>query len=181
MSNDFRSNKDVELNADTLLQSAEGKGALMMLPVLTLLFPVQEAIAKGGEYGILEGRLGSMMHPLTMGLLFVTSLYSANLGLKWRQLRTIGDDIKVASTALPVLSTGPVKLPVSETISSLKSKIQQLKSSAVASDPDSSTALASAQRDLELLNGASEAIALVEGLSSTRKDLQSQNLRDKVE
>ena len=56
-----------------------------------LLLPTQEAFAKGGEYGILEGRIGSMAHPIVMFALFATSIYSANLGLKYRQLRTIGD------------------------------------------------------------------------------------------
>ena len=57
----------------------------------SLLVPTQEAFAKGGEYGILEGRIGSMAHPITMFALFGTSIYSAYLGLKYRELRTIGD------------------------------------------------------------------------------------------
>ena len=56
-----------------------------------LLIPTQDAFAKGGEYGILEGRTGSMAHPITMFALFGTSIYSAYLGLKYRELRTIGD------------------------------------------------------------------------------------------
>lgn len=153
------------------------KGVMVLLPMATLILPVQEAMAKGGEYGLLEGRLGSMMHPVTMGLLFMTSVYSASLGLKWRQLRTIGEEIKEASSTLPIISTGQVKMPVSETVSVLKSKVQQLKT---ASDGESISALAVAQRDLELLNGANEAILKIEVLTATRKDLQSQNLRDKV-
>lgn len=49
--------------------------ASTLLPLATLLMPLQDVLAKGGEYGILEGRIGSMMHPLTMFALFATSLY----------------------------------------------------------------------------------------------------------
>lgn len=46
-----------------------------LLPFAALLVPFQEVMAKGGEYGILEGRIGSMLHPVTMLLLFATSLH----------------------------------------------------------------------------------------------------------
>ena len=68
-----------------------------------LLFPTQEAFAKGGEYGILEGRIGSMAHPITMFALFGTSIYSAYLGLKYRELRTIGD-VRFSFVYLPLMS-----------------------------------------------------------------------------
>lgn len=32
-----------------------------------LLIPAQEALAKGGEYGVLEGRTFAFIHPISMG------------------------------------------------------------------------------------------------------------------
>ena len=71
--------------------SSSSSVAAATAAVSALLVPTQEAFAKGGEYGILEGRTGSMAHPITMFALFGTSIYSAYLGLKYRELRTIGD------------------------------------------------------------------------------------------
>ena len=67
------------------------KPATMSAVFTALLVPTQEVWAKGGEYGLLEGRTASLMHPITMFALFGTSVYSASLGLKYRQLRTIGE------------------------------------------------------------------------------------------
>ena len=70
--------------------SSSSSVAAATAAVSALLVPTQEAFAKGGEC-ILEGRTGSMAHPITMFALFGTSIYSAYLGLKYRELRTIGD------------------------------------------------------------------------------------------
>ena len=34
-----------------------------------VLLPAQEAVAKGGEYGVLEGRTFAFIHPISMGKL----------------------------------------------------------------------------------------------------------------
>lgn len=56
------------------LKAAAGSSAF------NIIFPIQDAFAKGGEYGILEGRTASMLHPLTMLALFATSIYAGSLG-----------------------------------------------------------------------------------------------------
>ena len=66
-------------------------GAVAFASLVPLLFPLEGALAKDGEYGILEGRTASLMHPFFMLCLFLTSIYSASLGLKWRQLRELGE------------------------------------------------------------------------------------------
>lgn len=57
-----------------------------------LLWP-SAAVAAGPDWGLFEGRIGSLLHPLTMGSLFVFSLYTAFLGWQWRRQRTLGDEI----------------------------------------------------------------------------------------
>jgi hypothetical protein len=80
----------LETSTSSPISGSSAKAASIAVAA-ALLVPTQDAFAKGGEYGILEGRTGSMAHPITMFALFGTSIYSANLGLKYRELRTIGD------------------------------------------------------------------------------------------
>ena len=53
----------------------------------------QAAMAKGGEYGIWEGRIVSCAHPAMMVIVYAASAYAAFSGLQWRRLREIGDQI----------------------------------------------------------------------------------------
>ena len=140
-----------------------------------LLMPCSEAFAKDGAYGIFEGRTASMLHPVTMFALFATSLYSASLGLKWRQLRYIGEEIKTKSSELPNLSSGKAKFPISEQVSSIQTQLSSLKTSAQVD----SNAVSLLEKDLSLLNNAKELDSTITELSKTRKDLQGANLRDK--
>lgn len=49
-----------------------------------LLLDVQTALAQKGEYGIVEGRIASLTHPVLMGFLFGASVYTGWLGFQWR-------------------------------------------------------------------------------------------------
>ena len=49
-----------------------------------ILLDVQSALAQNGELGIVEGRIASLTHPVLMGFLFSSSLYTAWLGFQWR-------------------------------------------------------------------------------------------------
>ena len=51
------------------------------------------AMAKGGEYGIAEGRIISLAHPTVMALMYAASAFAAFTGLQWRQLRELGGTI----------------------------------------------------------------------------------------
>ncbi|KAL3923661.1 MAG: hypothetical protein SGPRY_004151, partial [Prymnesium sp.] len=50
-------------------------------------------MAKGGQYGIFEGRIASMAHPAVMALMYAASAYATFSGLQWRRLREIGTQI----------------------------------------------------------------------------------------
>ena len=66
-----------DVDAATLLLGSAG----LLTP---LLLDVENAFAQKGEYGIVEGRIASMTHPILMGFLFGASLYTAWLGFQWR-------------------------------------------------------------------------------------------------
>jgi hypothetical protein len=61
------------------------------------------ALADSPDWGIFEGRIGSLLHPVTMISLLALSVSTALLGFDWRRQRTIGDDISVLKKSLPAL------------------------------------------------------------------------------
>ena len=52
----------------------------------SLLLPVGDAFAKGGEFGVIEGRSVALLHPLGMAILFGTTVYAGYLGFQWRRV-----------------------------------------------------------------------------------------------
>lgn len=63
------------------------------------------ASADSPDWGLFEGRTGSILHPITMGGLFGLSLYTAYLGFQWRRQRTLGDDISSLKKQMPNLGS----------------------------------------------------------------------------
>lgn len=137
-----------------------------------LLLPVQEAVAGGSEYGIFAGRTASLLHPVTMLLLFGTSVYSGYLGLQWRRLRGLSTEIADLQKQAPRLSTGLATFPLSDSMQ----KVNDMMRTGGEAD---ATLMQTLQRDLALLRGASELDAKIEELKATRKQLQGADLKEK--
>lgn len=150
------------------LSSFELPSSALLISLSTLLIPYQEAMAN--EYGIFAGRTASMLHPVTMLMLFLTSVYSGYLGLQWRRLRGISDEIKDYQKQLPVLSSGQATYPLSDKIKSINEQIQ--------STTDSSL-LSTLNNDLSKLKNALDIDTKIGELQATRKQLQSADLKDK--
>ena len=74
------------MNAKALAQVSA-----LMLP---LFLNAGEAVAKGGEYGVLEGRTFAFVHPITMGALFLATGWTGYLGWQWRTIRTLAGEIR---------------------------------------------------------------------------------------
>ncbi|KAK3155879.1 hypothetical protein QOZ80_2AG0099800 [Eleusine coracana subsp. coracana] len=74
-----------------LLSAAVPPAAAATAAVLVALPP--DALAVGGEFGILEGRSVALLHPLVMGGLFAYTLWAGYLGWQWRRVRTVQDEI----------------------------------------------------------------------------------------
>lgn len=108
----------------------------------------EAALAKGGEYGIFEGRIVSLAHPTIMAVCYAATAWAAFTGFQWRRLREIGDEInelkaqlKGPKAKLDALAEGEINPSLSAQVSALQSQIDEL--------------------------------------SATRKDLASNNLREK--
>jgi hypothetical protein len=84
-----------------------------------VVFEVQDAYAAGGEYGILEGRIFSLIHPVVMATLFAATGYAGYLGWQWRRVRTIQDEINELKKQVPVTVEGQAPSPVEGQIKEL--------------------------------------------------------------
>lgn len=105
------------------------KSVSLPLSAITLPFFLdsKDALAAGGEFGILEGRSFALIHPIVMGALFAYTLYAGYLGWQWRRVRTIQNEInelKKEVKPVPVTPDGTSSQPL--TPSPIESKIQQL-------------------------------------------------------
>jgi len=131
------------------------KPAMVSLLALAALAP--EAHAAGPDWGIFEGRTGSLLHPVIMGSTFLFSVSTAVKGFQYRRQRTLGDDISVMKKTLPNLGGA----------STLKDAIAQAEGGEA---PD--TALASKLKAALPIQGE------IDALVAERKDLSSKGLRD---
>merc|ERR1711966_567257 len=91
------------------LREASGAARVMQaLPSAAVLsqivLPVPHAAAANGELGLLEGKGFALIHPLIMAGLYLTTILTGYQGLKWRELRTMGDDMKPLQAQVSGLS-----------------------------------------------------------------------------
>ena len=170
--------KDLVVGGKGEVLNFEDLGSQLMNPAvlgtMALLFlPVEGAQAN--QYGILAGKTASLIHPTVMAALFGTSLYSGYLGLQWRRLRGLSEEIKDLQKQGPILSTGPAKFPIADSITDLNTKIASMSTE---TDGD---AIAVLKKDIDALNGASSIDSQITDLQTLRKKLQGAKLKDKHE
>ncbi|KAL3613505.1 hypothetical protein CASFOL_042650 [Castilleja foliolosa] len=106
------------------------KSASLPLTALTLPFFLdpEDAVAVGGQLGILEGRSFALIHPIVMSGLFSYTLYAGYLGWQWRRVRTIQEEINELKKQVQPVAVTPDGNPSAEPPkpSPLQPKIQQL-------------------------------------------------------
>ncbi|XP_028779796.1 uncharacterized protein LOC114736190 isoform X2 [Neltuma alba] len=114
--------KLLDQNIDTL------KSASLSLSAITLPFLIhpKDAIAVGGEFGILEGRTFALIHPIVMGTFFFYTLWAGYLGWQWRRVRTIQNEINELKKQVKPAPVTPDGEPVEAPPSPVELKIQQL-------------------------------------------------------
>jgi len=132
---------------------AEINPSLVVLGLAALAaFPPEAAMAKGGEYGIFEGRIVSLAHPTVMATMYAASAWAGFTGLQWRRLREIGSEITELKAELKPLTA----------------KIE-----AHAANPEEAAPPAA------LTSQAAALTSQIDELTATRKALAGDNLRDK--
>mmetsp|Transcript_10468 Transcript_10468/g.15981 ORF Transcript_10468/g.15981 Transcript_10468/m.15981 type:complete len:372 (+) Transcript_10468:1023-2138(+) len=68
---------------------------------LLLFMPHDAAFAAGPDWGLFEGKTGSLLHPVSMASLFFYTLYTGYLGLQWRRQRTMTTEINALKKQIP--------------------------------------------------------------------------------
>lgn len=86
----------------------------------------QDALAVGGEFGILEGRTFALIHPIVMASLFFFTLWTGYLGWQWRRVRTIQNEITELKKQVKPAPVTPEGTPVQVAPSPVELQIQQL-------------------------------------------------------
>ncbi|CAN1175527.1 hypothetical protein LINPERHAP2_LOCUS31988 [Linum perenne] len=110
----------------TQLSSASLPLAAAALP---FFLETQDAMAAGGELGILEGRSLALVHPIVMGGFFFYTLYAGYLGWQWRRVRTIQNEITELKKQLKPAAVAPDGTPMESSdagSSPVEAKIRQL-------------------------------------------------------
>merc|ERR1719343_17460 len=78
--------------ADADLKQFNPTSLTLYLAMLAALQP-EDALAKGGEFGIWEGRIVSLAHPTIMAIMYGASAYAGFTGWQWRRLRELATEI----------------------------------------------------------------------------------------
>lgn len=116
------------------------------------------ANAAGPDWGIFEGKTGSLLHPAMMFGMLILSASTALLGFDWRRQRTIGGEISDLKKTLPKLNGA-------------SSVEEALKACQAAEEVDSS--------QLALLKSALPIDAQIQELQTERKTLTAKGPKDK--
>merc|ERR1711966_252578 len=99
----MRSSSEKKSSFTSLSSEDVGRTALLAtIASSPIVLSAQDAFAKGGEFGLLEGRTAALVHPFFLGIMYATSLYAGYLGLQWRKVRTVGEEIQELKKASPV-------------------------------------------------------------------------------
>ena len=91
------------LNLSDESSTRSASAAAIAATATALLSSPLAANAAGPDWGIFEGRTGSLLHPIAMFGMAAMSASTALLGFQWRRQRTLGDEISALKKTLPDL------------------------------------------------------------------------------
>jgi len=152
--------------------SLQNEKALVGIPagIAAALAAPSLAIAKGGEFGALEGGIPALLHPIAMVSLYLTTLYTGYLGWQHRRTRTIAEEISALKATAPVLVSGAkLSSPVGALIDDLKKDLGT-------ADESKKSLL---EKDIAALQAYAVTEQQVVSLSNERKELIKQDFRDR--
>lgn len=92
--------------SDESCARSTSNAAIAAITAALVLSPLA-ANAAGPDWGIFEGRTGSLLHPIAMFSMAAMSASTALLGFQWRRQRTLGDEISALKKSLPDLGGAP--------------------------------------------------------------------------
>ncbi|KAL7472514.1 hypothetical protein ACHAXS_012871 [Conticribra weissflogii] len=143
---------------DDSLSPSMHRAAAIIAATTALAFSPLAANAAGPDWGIFEGRTGSLLHPISMFGMAALSASTALLGFQWRRQRTLGDEISALKKTLPDLNGA--------------SSVKEALAAAESAEPV----------DAGYIAGLKSALSIesqINDLTKERKELASQGNRDK--
>eukprot|EP00581_Thalassiosira_minuscula_P008034 CAMPEP_0183702314 /NCGR_PEP_ID=MMETSP0737-20130205/461_1 /TAXON_ID=385413 /ORGANISM="Thalassiosira miniscula, Strain CCMP1093" /LENGTH=297 /DNA_ID=CAMNT_0025928905 /DNA_START=39 /DNA_END=932 /DNA_ORIENTATION=+ len=148
----------LHLSEESTTNNSHGRSAAIAAAAILSASSPLAASAAGPDWGIFEGRTGSLLHPLAMFSMAALSASTGLLGFQWRRQRTLGDEISALKKTLPNLNGA-------------KSVKEAIAAAEAAEEVDVSY--------VSTLKGALSIESEIEGLVKERKDLASSGPRDK--
>jgi len=97
--------KDYEPVVEEHVDSSKYFNSISAVSTAFWLLSSEAANAAGPDWGIFEGKTGSLLHPVMMFGMLTLSASTAVLGFEWRRQRTIGDEISALKKTLPKLNS----------------------------------------------------------------------------
>ena len=79
------------------------RSSAAIVAAASLLLTSSPAWADSPDWGLFEGRTGSLLHPVAMISMFALSASTALLGFQWKRQRTLGDEISALKKTMPDL------------------------------------------------------------------------------
>ena len=79
------------------------RSSAAIVAAASLLLTSSPAWADNPDWGLFEGRTGSLLHPVAMISMFALSASTALLGFQWKRQRTLGDEISALKKTMPDL------------------------------------------------------------------------------
>lgn len=89
--------------AEDNFSSSTNNRAAAIAAAAALMTPLS-ANAAGPDWGVFEGRTGSLLHPIAMFAMAAFSVSTGLLGFQWRRQRTLGEEISSLKKTLPDLA-----------------------------------------------------------------------------
>lgn len=162
------SNDDGQIRSTSTSSSSSSLAIVTALPfLLSLSTPLIANANDSPNWGIFEGRTGSLLHPVAMISMAAFSASTALLGFQWKRQRTIGDEISTLKKTLPTLRNGATS--VKEALAMVSTTTSTVVEGGEAVDAAYVSAL---KGGLEIENKIME-------LTNERKELASAGPRDK--
>uniref|UniRef100_A0A7S3QGW5 DUF4079 domain-containing protein n=1 Tax=Chaetoceros debilis TaxID=122233 RepID=A0A7S3QGW5_9STRA len=145
----------LNLSSESSTTDFDAKPALVSLLAMGAFAPMS-ANAAGPDWGIFEGRTGSLLHPVIMGGTFMLSVSAALKGFQYRRQRTMGGEISALKKTLPAFrgSSLTAAITAAETAEEVDNAL------------------------ISKLKAAMPIQIQIDELNAERKELSSKNLRD---
>lgn len=140
-----------EISNDSTLS----RTGIVSLAALLALTPEAANAAPSPDWGLFEGKTGSLLHPVIMASMFALSFSTALKGFQYRRQRTMGGEISALKKTLPDLGGEP-------TLAAAIAAAQAAEDSALVAKYQSAMPI---QQEID-------------ALTAERKDLSSKGLKD---